>query len=64
LLSIGRFMPSTGFCVDHVVGILPERHLNNGQPSIDNQPRRNALTRQMLSKLGGLWDELERAASF
>ena len=28
--------------------------------SIDNQPRLNALTRQMLSKLGGLWDELER----
>jgi enoyl-CoA hydratase/carnithine racemase len=27
---------------------------------IDNQPRLNALTRQMLSKLGGLWDELER----
>ena len=27
--------------------------------SIDNQPRLNALTRQMLSKLGGLWDELE-----
>lgn len=28
--------------------------------SIDNQPRLNALTRPMLSKLGGLWDELER----
>jgi enoyl-CoA hydratase/carnithine racemase len=28
--------------------------------SIDNQPRLNAMTRQMMSKLGGLWDELER----
>jgi hypothetical protein len=28
--------------------------------SIDNQPRLNAVTRQMLSKLGGLWDVLER----
>jgi enoyl-CoA hydratase/carnithine racemase len=28
--------------------------------SIDNQPRLNAMTRQMLSKLGAIWDELER----
>jgi len=28
--------------------------------SIDNQPRLNAMTRQMLSKLGALWDELAR----
>ena len=28
--------------------------------SIDNGPRLNAMTRQMLSKLGALWDELER----
>src|SRR5215467_4208609 len=28
--------------------------------SIDNQPRLNAMTRQMLSQLGALWDELER----
>jgi enoyl-CoA hydratase/carnithine racemase len=29
--------------------------------SIDNQPRLNAITRQMLSKLGATWDKLERA---
>jgi enoyl-CoA hydratase/carnithine racemase len=28
--------------------------------SIDNAPRLNAMTRQMLSKLGALWDELDR----
>jgi enoyl-CoA hydratase/carnithine racemase len=27
--------------------------------SIDNGPRLNAMTRQMLSKLGALWDKLE-----
>ena len=28
--------------------------------TIDSQPRLNAMTRQMLSELGRLWDELER----
>src|SRR6201987_2636589 len=28
--------------------------------SIDNGPSLNAMTRQMLSQLGALWDELER----
>src|SRR6266446_4028461 len=28
--------------------------------TIDNQPRRNAMTRAMLAELAGLWDELER----
>jgi enoyl-CoA hydratase/carnithine racemase len=28
--------------------------------TIDNQPRRNAMTREMLADLGRLWDELER----
>jgi enoyl-CoA hydratase/carnithine racemase len=28
--------------------------------AIDNQPRLNAMTRQMLAELGRLWDELER----
>src|ERR1700756_5757451 len=28
--------------------------------SIDNQPRLNAMTRQMMSQLGGLWDRVER----
>jgi enoyl-CoA hydratase/carnithine racemase len=28
--------------------------------TIDNQPRRNAMTRAMLADLGRLWDELER----
>lgn len=28
--------------------------------TIDNQPRLNAMTRQMLAELGHLWDELER----
>ncbi len=28
--------------------------------TIDNQPRLNAMTRQMLAELGRLWDELER----
>jgi len=28
--------------------------------TIDNQPRRNAMTRQMLADLARLWDELER----
>ena len=28
--------------------------------TIDNQPRRNAMTRAMMSELGRLWDELER----
>ncbi len=28
--------------------------------TIDNQPRLNAMTRQMLGELGRLWDELER----
>src|ERR1700741_3656160 len=27
---------------------------------IDNQPRLNAMTRQMLNDLGRVWDELER----
>src|SRR6202034_706027 len=30
--------------------------------TIDNQPRLNAMTRQMLAELGRLWDELERDA--
>ena len=30
--------------------------------TIDNPPRLNAMTRQMLAELGRLWDELERAA--
>ena len=28
--------------------------------TIDNQPRLNAMTREMLAELGRLWDELER----
>src|SRR5262249_28077570 len=28
--------------------------------TVDNQPRLNAMTRQMLSDLGRLWEELER----
>jgi enoyl-CoA hydratase/carnithine racemase len=28
--------------------------------TVDNQPRRNAMTRAMLTDLGELWDELER----
>jgi len=28
--------------------------------TVDNQPRLNAMTREMLSELGRLWDELER----
>jgi enoyl-CoA hydratase/carnithine racemase len=28
--------------------------------TIDNQPRRNAMTRAMMDELGRLWDELER----
>ena len=28
--------------------------------TIDNQPRRNAMTRAMLAELGRVWDELER----
>src|SRR5271165_673147 len=28
--------------------------------TVDNQPRLNAMTRQMLTELGRLWDELER----
>src|SRR5712672_3254116 len=28
--------------------------------TVDNQPRLNAMTRQMLMELGRLWDELER----
>jgi enoyl-CoA hydratase/carnithine racemase len=30
--------------------------------TIDNQPRRNAMTRAMLAELAGIWDELERGA--
>jgi enoyl-CoA hydratase/carnithine racemase len=30
--------------------------------TVDNQPRLNAMTRQMLRELGRLWDELERDA--
>jgi len=30
--------------------------------TIDNQPRRNAMTRQMLAELARLWDDLERAS--
>jgi enoyl-CoA hydratase/carnithine racemase len=30
--------------------------------TIDNQPRLNAMTRQMMGELGRLWDELERDA--
>jgi enoyl-CoA hydratase/carnithine racemase len=29
--------------------------------TIDNQPRRNALTRPMMAELGRLWDDLERS---
>jgi enoyl-CoA hydratase/carnithine racemase len=29
--------------------------------TIDNQPRRNAMTRAMMADLGRLWDELERS---
>src|ERR1700747_2035012 len=36
----------------------PDRHI--AIVSIDNGPRLNAMTRQMLSQLGALWDELER----
>jgi enoyl-CoA hydratase/carnithine racemase len=28
--------------------------------TIDNQPRRNAMSRQMMAELGALWDSLER----
>ena len=28
--------------------------------TIDNQPRRNAMTRQMMAELARLWDALER----
>src|SRR5207244_7985361 len=28
--------------------------------TIDNQPRLNAMTREMMAELGRLWDELER----
>ena len=31
--------------------------------TIDNQPRLNAMTREILAELGRLWDELERDAS-
>jgi len=31
--------------------------------TVDNQPRLNAMTRQMLIELGRLWDELERDAT-
>jgi enoyl-CoA hydratase/carnithine racemase len=31
--------------------------------TIDNQPRLNAMTREMLAELGRLWDELERDAT-
>jgi enoyl-CoA hydratase/carnithine racemase len=30
--------------------------------TIDNQPRRNAMTRAMLAELAGIWEELERGA--
>jgi enoyl-CoA hydratase/carnithine racemase len=30
--------------------------------TIDNQPRRNAMTRAMLAELAGIWDELEQGA--
>jgi enoyl-CoA hydratase/carnithine racemase len=30
--------------------------------TIDNQPRRNAMTRAMMADLGRLWDELDRSA--
>jgi enoyl-CoA hydratase/carnithine racemase len=30
--------------------------------TIDNQPRRNAMTRQMLAELARIWDDLERAS--
>jgi enoyl-CoA hydratase/carnithine racemase len=30
--------------------------------TIDNQPRRNAMTRAMMADLGRLWDELDRGA--
>ena len=40
------------------------RHGRHGRQvaivTIDNQPRLNAMTRQMLGELGRLWDELER----
>ena len=44
----------------HVGDDVGKWHTHIAIVSIDNQPRLNALTRQMLSKLGGLWDELER----
>jgi enoyl-CoA hydratase/carnithine racemase len=44
-----------------------EVHLTRHGPhvaivTIDNQPRLNSMTRQMLAELGRLWDELERDA--
>ena len=37
------------------------RHI--AKVTIDNQPRRNAMTRPMLAELARLWDELERGPS-
>ncbi len=37
----------------------PSRHVT--LITIDNQPKRNAMTRQMLAELASLWDELERS---
>ena len=30
--------------------------------TIDNQPRRNAMSRAMMAELAGLWDAFERAS--
>ena len=30
--------------------------------TIDNQPKRNAMSRQMMAELGSLWEELDRSA--
>ena len=30
--------------------------------TIDNEPRRNAMSRAMMAELGGLWDAFERAS--
>jgi enoyl-CoA hydratase/carnithine racemase len=34
------------------------RHIT--KVTIDNQPRRNAMTRAMMAELAHVWDELER----
>ncbi len=37
----------------------PARHVT--QITIDNPPRRNAMTREMMAELAALWDELDRS---